>query len=135
MFVVDASITLAWCFTDESSRYADEVLGHLGDGEAMAPAIWPLEVANGLLTAVRRGRLDAAMLPRLSELLGALPVHVEAVLLSDALGRVLDAARTLELTAYDAAYLDLAARRGVPFATLDERLQSACRAADVELMR
>jgi predicted nucleic acid-binding protein len=127
VFVVDASITLAWCFTDESSRF--------GDGEAMAPAIWPLEVANGLLTAVRRGRLDAAMLPRLSELLGALPVHVEAVLLSDALGRVLDAARTLELTAYDAAYLDLAARRGVPLATLDERLQSACRAADVELMR
>ncbi len=135
MFVVDASITLAWCFTDESSRYADEVLGHLEDDEAVAPAIWPLEVANGLLTAVRRGRLDAAELPRLSELLGALPVHVEAVLLSDALGRVLDAARSLRLTAYDAAYLDLAARRGVPLATLDERLQSACRAADVELLR
>jgi predicted nucleic acid-binding protein len=134
MFVVDASITLAWCFTDESSQYADEVLGRLGEDEAVAPAIWLLEVANGLLTAVRRGRLEAAELPRLSDLLAALPVHVETVLLSDALGRVLDAARTLELTAYDAAYLDLAARRGVPLATLDERLQIACRAADVELL-
>ncbi len=134
MFVVDASITLAWCFTAEYSQVADDVLGRLGEDEAVAPAIWLLEVANGLLTAVRRGRLEAAELPRLSDLLAALPVHVETVLLSDALGRVLDAARTLELTAYDAAYLDLAARRGVPLATLDERLQIACRAADVELL-
>lgn len=135
MFVVDASITLAWCFTDESSPYADDVLGRLGHDEAMAPAIWPLEVANGLLTAERHGRLDAAEMPRLRELLGALPVRVEKVLLADALGRVLDAARTLELTAYDAAYFDLAARRGVAIATLDRRLQSACERADIELLR
>ena len=135
MFVVDASITLAWCFTDESSQYADDVLGRLEEDEAVAPAIWPLEVANGLLTAERRGRVDAAELPRLSELLGALPVHVETVLLADALGRVLDAARTFDLTAYDAAYLDLAARRGLPLATLDQRLERACRSADVELLR
>lgn len=101
----------------------------------MAPAVWPLEVANGLLTAERRGCLDAAELPRLSELLGALPVHVETVLLADALGRVLDAARTFDLTAYDAAYLDLAARRGLPLATLDQRLEWGRRSADVELLR
>lgn len=134
MFVVDASITLAWCFTDESSPHADEVLGRLGHDEAVAPAIWPLEVANGLLTAERRGRLDAAEMPRLRELLVALPVRVETVLLADALGRVLDAARTLELTAYDAAYLDLAARRGLAIATLDQRLQSACERAGIELL-
>jgi predicted nucleic acid-binding protein len=58
VFVVDASVALAWCFDDQASGTADEVLGRLEHEEAIAPAIWPLEVANGLRTAERRGRLD-----------------------------------------------------------------------------
>lgn len=135
MFVIDASVTLAWCFADEATERADRLLDRLGRDEALAPAIWPLEVANGLRTAERRGRLDPAELPRLRELLGALRIRVESVELGAAIGEVLEAARTYELTAYDAAYLTLASRRGLALATVDERLRAACERAGVEVAR
>jgi len=133
-FVMDASITLAWCFVDESSEMADGVLGRLEDEEALVPAIWPLEVANGLRTAERRGRLDLADLAQVRELLTALPVAVEGVPLETALGEVAELARQLDLTAYDASYLALAARRGLPLATADDRLRRACAQAGVDLV-
>lgn len=134
MFVVDASVVLAWCFADESSDAADRALERLEHDEALAPAIWPLEVANGLRTAERRGRLDLADGARVRDLLQALPVQVEGIVLETALGEVLDIARRLDLTAYDAAYLALAARRGLPLATVDDRLRRACEVAGVELL-
>ena len=133
-FVIDASIALAWCFTDENSPIADAALGRLGNEEAVVPSIWPLEVANGLRTAERRGRLDPADLPHVRQLLLSLPIRVEAIDLGIALGEVSDFARRLELTAYDAAYLSLAARRGLPLATVDEDLKRACQAAGVKLV-
>ena len=134
MFVVDASVTLAWCFADETSDLADRVLDHLEHDEALAPAIWPLEVANGLRTAERRGRLDLADLSHVRGLLISLPVQVEGVALDAALGEVTEIARRLELTAYDAAYLELAARRGLALATVDDRLRRACERAGVDLV-
>lgn len=134
MFVVDASVALAWCFADEASELADHVLDQLEHDEALAPAIWPLEVANGLRTAERRGRLDLADLSHLRELLVSLPVQVEGVPLDAALGEVTEIARHLDLTAYDAAYLALAARRGIALATVDDRLRRACERAGVELV-
>ena len=125
MFVVDASVALAWCFVDEASPAADAALGRLEREEAVAPAIWPLEVANGLRTAERRGRLDQDDMPRMRELLLSLPVQVEPVALTEALGEITEAARRLDLTTYDAAYLQLAVRRGLPLATVDERLRRA----------
>ncbi|MGO9178401.1 MAG: type II toxin-antitoxin system VapC family toxin [Candidatus Limnocylindrales bacterium] len=133
-FVVDASVTLAWCFGDEASELADRVLDRLEHDEAVAPAIWPLEVANALRTAERRGRLDLADLARVRELLGALPVQVEAVPLEAALGEVTELARQLDLTAYDAAYLALAARRGLALATVDDRLTRTSARAGFELV-
>jgi len=126
MFVIDASITLAWAFDDESSAAADVVLDRLEREEALAPAHWPLEDANALRTAERRGRLGAGDLARLRGLLAALPVEIAPVELSTALGSVLEAARTNDLSAYDAAYLDLALVRGLPLATVDVRLRAAC---------
>lgn len=134
MFVVDASVALAWCFADEVSELADRVLDQLEHDEALAPAIWPLEVANGLRTAERRGRLDLADLSHVRELLVSLPVQVEGVPLDAALGEVTEIARHLDLTAYDAAYLALAARRGLALATVDDRLRRACERAGVELV-
>jgi predicted nucleic acid-binding protein len=121
VFVVDASA-------------ADAALGRLERDAAIAPAIWPLEVANGLRTAERRGRLDPADVPRIRELLLSLPVQVEPVALTEALGEITEAARRLDLTAYDAAYLELAARRGLPLATIDERLRRAATVAGVALV-
>ena len=132
-FVIDASIALAWCFSDEASPAADLALGRLATEEALVPAIWPLEVTNGLRTAGRRGRLDMADLPRIRDLLIALPIRVETMDLATALGEVSDLARSLELTAYDAAYLALAAKRGLALATIDENLKRACRTAGVKI--
>ena len=98
------------------------------------PSIWPLEVANGLRAAERRGRLDLADLSRVRDLLLSLPVQVDAVDLRLALNEVAEIARTLDLTAYDAAYLALAARRGLPLATIDDRLQEAAQSSGVELV-
>ena len=134
MFVVDASITLDWCFGDEASEPADRALDRLEHEEAIAPSIWPLEVANGLRTAERRSRLDLADLARVRDLLLALPVQVEAVDLRLALNEVIEVARALDLSAYDAAYLALAARRGLPLATGDGRLREAALAVGVELV-
>jgi predicted nucleic acid-binding protein len=133
MFVVDASVTLAWCFEDEASSDADAILGRLEGEAALAPAHWPLEVANALRTAVRRGRLHVTDLPRLRALLAALPVEIAPVELTTAIGGVLEAARTYDLSAYDAAYLHLAAVRAIPLATIDGRLRAAGVRAGVEL--
>ena len=134
MFVIDASVALAWCFVDEASGDADDVLGRLERETALAPAHWPREVANALRTAERRGRLDATDLPRLRALLAALPVEIAPVELPTAVGGVLEAARTYDLSAYDAAYLDLAAARAIPLATIDGRLRAASARAGVELV-
>jgi predicted nucleic acid-binding protein len=134
VFVIDASVTLAWCFADELSETADVALGRLEREAAMAPAIWPLEVANGLRTAERRARLELTDLPRVRDLLLSLPVEVEPVDLRLALGEVAELARGLELSAYDAAYVALAARRGLSLATVDDRLRHAAASSGVELV-
>jgi predicted nucleic acid-binding protein len=134
VFVVDASVTLAWCFSDEASATADAALDRLEREEAVVPVVWPLEVANGLRTAERRGRMHLADLPRIRELLLSLPVQVEAVDLGMALGEVTEIARSLGLTAYDAAYLGLAARLRLPLATVDDRLRRAATVAGVALV-
>ena len=133
-FVIDASIVIAWCFADETSERADAVLDRLEHERAIAPAHWPLEVANALRTAERRRRLEPSDLPRLRALLVNLPVDIAPVELSTAVGGTLEAARTHGLTTYDAAYLDLADVRGVPLATIDDRLRDACARAGVGLV-
>jgi predicted nucleic acid-binding protein len=133
MFVVDASVVLAWCFEDEAAEAADRVLSRLASETAVAPAIWPLEIANAIRSAERRGRLTIADSARLREVLAALPVEVEPTPLALALGEVTEFARAAGLSAYDAAYLALAAARGLPLATADDRLAAAARAAGIEL--
>lgn len=132
MFVLDASVALAWVFDDEASPAADRVLERLEHEPAIAPAHWPLEVANALRTAERRGRLGVADLPRLRAMLTSLPIEIVPVELSTAIG-VLDSARKHELSAYDAAYLDLAYVRDIELATVDRRLRGACKTAGIGL--
>ena len=133
-FVVDASVTLAWCFEDENSERADQVRHRLASEDAIVPSIWPLEVAAGLRSAERRNRVAAGELPGLRQLLSALPIRVEPISLDAALSDVLEMARALELTAYDAAYLALAVGRGLPLATIDDRLRDAAGRAGIGLL-
>ncbi len=133
-FVLDNSVVMAWCFEDEDTEYADRVLELLDADTAITPSIWPLEIANAILMSERRGRLSAAGAARFTELVSGLTVTVERTALLRALGAVMEVGRTHSLTSYDAAYLELAMRRGLPLATLDNRLADAARQADVTLI-
>ncbi len=133
MFVVDASMTLAWCFDDEASEATDAVLRRLLLEGAIAPAHWSLEVGNGLSFGERRGRIDRAKLAVVESLLRDLLVDIVPVDIPTML-RAVDIARRHDITVYDAAYLDLAASRGLGLATIDQRLSAVCRKARVRVI-
>ena len=130
MFVIDASITVAWCFEDEATDATESLLRRLLTEGGLAPGHWPFEVANALRSGERRGRLDDVKLSTARSLLEALPVDVAPADIRVALG-VVDIARSHDLSVYDAAYLGLAAARNLGLATVDQRLAAACRTAGV----
>lgn len=133
-FVVDCSVVMAWCFEDEADRYADSVLDMLSDSEVVVPSIWPLEVANVLLVGERRKRLTKADSQRFVNLLGELPINIDHVTSGHALSETLSIGREHGLSSYDAAYLELTMREGVPLATRDDVLKRAARKCGVHLV-
>lgn len=132
--VVDASVVLTWVFEDEVSEYADRVLDRVGLEGAMVPPIWVAEVANGLLIAERRNRFGAAEVAGVLELLADLSIESANLTSDQALGPVLDLARAQNLTAYDASYLELAMREGLPLATQDNDIRAAAGRVGVPLV-
>jgi predicted nucleic acid-binding protein len=126
-FVVDCSITMAWHFEDEKNSYADKVLGILGISEALAPAVWTLEVSNVLLVGEKRGRTTSAKSRRFVALIRSLPIRVVDHSPARVFDEVLDLARDQNLTSYDAAYLDLARRLEMPIASIDRRITGAAK--------
>jgi len=130
-FVLDGSVTLAWFFEDEAGGYAEAVEDGLEHAAAVVPSLWALEVANALLTGERRKRTTEAQATQFADLLGLLPITVDDQAHTQAFGTILSLARAHHLSAYDAAYLELAMRRGLPLATLDRKLQIAADAAGV----
>ena len=134
-FVVDASATLAWCFRDEATEWSRALLQRIREGEAVrVPAHWSTKVANGLLVALRRKRLTLDDVMAIIADLQLLPIVSEAALTPVSSERALRLAIQNVLTLYDAAYLDLAFRLGLPLATLDGDLRKAATAAGVELL-
>ena len=123
---------MAWCFEDEASEATDAVLDRLNDDEAVVPAIWPLEVANVLLVAERRGRVSEAQASRFLELLAQLPIDVDDSPVD--MAAVVATGRRHTLSSYDASYLALAERLGAGLATLDQPLTNAARRAGVQLL-
>lgn len=130
-FVVDNSVVMAWCFEDERSRYTDAVLEALAAAEAKAPAIWPLEAGNVLLSAERRGRLTPADVSRLLQIIRRLPITVEQEPPQRMLTEIIALAQAQQLSTYDASYLDLAMRSGLPIATMDKALVKAAKKCGV----
>ena len=136
VFVLEASVTLAVLLEDESSPYADAVVELLKRDEAVASRVWPLEVANAILTAVRRGRILAADAPLLVGALNGLRVEVDRETADAWLAlAVVNLGIAYGLTAYDASYLELALRRDPPFATIDRRLRDAASAAGILILQ
>ena len=109
-FVLDASVTVAWCFEDEPTTFTEGLLGLPSAAEAVVPAIWPFEVANALLVAERRKRISVAQVTALLGRIVQLPVSLESTQPDIAFTRVLSVARQQKLTEYDAAYVELALR-------------------------
>jgi len=124
-FVIDCSTAVTWCFEDEATPASDGLLDRLGEESAAAPAIWPLELGNVLVMAERRGRIDAAQIAEFVTLVRDLPVAIDEETPQHALDKVLALARSEGLTTYDASYLELAMRLGVPLATQDKELRQA----------
>lgn len=123
--VLDCSVVMSWCFEDEDNAYSSDVLELLPTSEAVVPSIWPLEIGNVLLVAERRNRITMADSNRFLKLLADLPITIDEVSSAVILPDVLSLGRQLNLSSYDAAYLELAIRTGLPLASLDKQLQQA----------
>ena len=133
--VLDASVALTWCFKNEATAAADRVLGRLAAEAASVPAIWHLEIANVLALSERRGRITPADTAEFIALLETLEIVIDDETPSRAFGRVLDLARKERLMTYDAAYLELAMRLGVPLASKDADLCDAAERLGVSVLR
>jgi predicted nucleic acid-binding protein len=134
-FVAGASATLPWCFEEEGTPATEALLERLRSGEtATVPAHWPAEVMNALVMAVRRGRIGPETSARFARDLGALPIRIEPPRSTGNWDAVVRVATEFRLTIYDAAYLELAERIGLPLASLDGDLRKAARAGGIALI-
>jgi predicted nucleic acid-binding protein len=134
-FVVDNSVVMAWAFEDEHDDYADKVLDSFNEATALAPPLWPLEAANVLAVAERKGRLPKADSLRFLALLNGLPIELAPDMYDGitVARNTLTIARDFGISAYDAAYLGLAIDHDLPLATQDTGLRNAARQASVPI--
>lgn len=131
--VLDGSLTLAWYFSDEADPYADAVAKGLASREAFVPSLWRLEIANTLIVGERRKRSTEAQAAAFIARLELLPIVIDDETDARAWSETIRLARTHTLSAYDAAYLELAMRRGLPIASLDDQLKAAAKSVGVPL--
>lgn len=124
-FVVDASLTVSWCFADETTSHSQSILKALDSTHAVVPAHWAFEVANALGMAERKGRISAEGIDEFLIRLRRLPIYVDRREPSLLWQAILPLANKYRLSAYDAAYLELARREGIALATLDDDLRVA----------
>lgn len=133
-FVLDNSVAMRWCFGDGAPRdlaYAGRVLDALKSATAIVPGLWGLEVTNVLARAEAAGLVSEARSETFLGMLQNLDIAVDPATPAHALGATLHLARRHKLSAYDAAYLELAMRAGLPLATLDDKLVKAARKVGV----
>ena len=124
---------MAWCFEDEVDAYADSVLTRVVRSAVTVPSIWPFEVINILGIGERRKRLSSADVAKFLAMLSALDIRIDQAAPERVFGPMRLLARQQNLSAYDAAYLELAVREGLPLATRDGQLKKAARGVGVSL--
>ena len=130
-FVLDASMVFPWYMEDEARDATDRVLEHLREGGAVVPAIWPCETVNALAMAARRGRMTEVRRNDIFRLIRQLPIQIDTVGNGLVWTETLTLTDRHRLTVYDATYLELAKRRGLPLATLDDELPRAAATENV----
>ena len=136
-FVLDASVALLWLVPGTHPAgvdYAEATLVALKDAQALVPSLWALEVANVVAKLETKTIVTEADSQRYVALLGQLPIVTDPATATHALGDTLNLARRYRLSAYDAAYLELALRTGLPLATLDAGLAKAAATAGVQIL-
>ncbi len=132
--MLDSSATLAWIYGDEATEALRRVFDTVADAGATVPALWRLEVANSLTVAARRGRIDAEFRRAALDDLALLDITVDRQTDARAWNETLALADRFRLTLYDAAYLELAQRGGLPLATLDSDLRAGASALGLRLL-
>ena len=132
-FVLDASATIPWFLHDEVDPAAEARFDRLRAYGAVVPALWHLEVGNVLLMAFRRKRMTKEALEFALGILQQVPLDIDRNTARHSLGTTFQIATELDLTLYDAAYIELASRRGLPLATNDKALLKAALARGIPL--
>jgi len=133
-FVVDTSVIVSWCLRDEKDDYSNRILDQISASEAVIPSLARFEIANVLLVAERRNRLTEADTNRFIRLLASLPIRVDQEPYDLGLEKILAIGRQHQLSAYDAAYLELAMREGLSLATRDRNLRDAALKCGIHLL-
>lgn len=133
-FVVDCSITMAWCFADEATAESSRLLDRLARESVIVPSLWFLEVSNVLAMAEKRKRITPARSTEFLVLLSTFDVVVDSEAPLRAFAELLPLCRSHALTTYDAVYLELAIRRMIPLATLDRDLRAAAKSLGLALL-
>ena len=131
--ILDCSLTKAWCFKDEHHSQSESVRLQIEKGIRVAvPSIWTLEVINVLRIAEKRKRITSDDTQRYCQwLFFSLPIEIDSMVNQVTFHTLLSLMREYDLTAYDAAYIELAQRRGWPLATLDEKMKKAARMLNI----
>lgn len=132
--VLDASLTLSWCFEDESGFAQWDLLARVQREGAIVPCIWPIEIANGLARVERRQRVTRAKADAFLHALDELTLGVDETTHRRAFGAILPLARAHRLTVQDACYIELAGRAQLPLATVDSTMRQAAGALGIELL-
>lgn len=135
-FVLDNSVSMRWLMPSlklEDQQYADTVLKSMADFTAIVPNLWRLEVANVLLAAEKRQQLDVKASELFVRQLQQLSIFSDSQTANRVFSDTLLLARQHQLSSYDAAYLELALREGLPIASLDKDLLQAASSVDVPL--
>jgi predicted nucleic acid-binding protein len=133
-FVVDTSIAMSWFFEDETTIATQRLLEDLSSKTALVPAWWFLEIANVFAVGERRRRVSAAQIDDFVKVIEGIRIEVDDEASNRAFSHILPLCRTHALASYDAIYLDLAVRRRLPLATLDEPLRKAAKKLGVKLL-
>jgi predicted nucleic acid-binding protein len=133
-FVIDASLALAWCFQDEATPATKALLIRMDNEAALVPSLWYVEIINVLAIAERKNRINQTKILEFISLIGGFDLEIDRETADHAFTHILSLCRTYQLSSYDAVYLDLALRRHLPLATLDDPLKKAAKSIGVNII-
>ena len=137
-FVLDNSVAMRWLLESEKNsdqEYALNILKSMKDYNALVPSLWHLEAVSVLLGAEKRFEINLGEIERFISQLENLPIHTDPLTAHQAFSRTITLARAYNISSYDASYLELAMREGLPLASLDKKLVKAAKKADIEIYK